>query len=42
MNTYKEIVYMILDEIKAISDDSYFEEEHILFLMNIWRAKILS
>lgn len=41
MNTYKEIVYMILDEIKAVSDDSYFEEEHIVFLMKSWRATLL-
>lgn len=35
-------MYMILDEIKAISDDSYFEEEHIIFLMNLWRSTLLS
>lgn len=41
MNTYKEIIYMILDEVKAVSDDSYFEEEHIIFLMKTWRAALL-
>lgn len=41
MATYKEIVYMILDELKINSDDSYIEEEHVLFLMDKYRALLL-
>ena len=26
----KELVYMILDSVKSISDDSIFNEEHVL------------
>lgn len=35
--TYKEIVYMILDEIKNTSDDSFFTEDHVIFLANKYR-----
>ena len=31
--TYREIVYIILDNLKLASDDSYITEEHILFLI---------
>jgi hypothetical protein len=41
MATYKEIIYMCLDELKINSDDSYFEEEHVLFLMDKFRAFLL-
>lgn len=41
MAQYKEIIYMVLDELKTISDDRYFEEEHILFLMDKYRAFLL-
>lgn len=36
--TYKELVYMCLDEIKLSSDDSYITEDHILFLISKYRA----
>jgi hypothetical protein len=39
--TWGEGVYMVLDELKLVSDDSTFEEEHIIFLMNKYRARIL-
>ena len=41
MATYREIVYMVLDELKVNSDDKYFEEEHVMFLMDKYRAFLL-
>ena len=39
--TYKEIVYMCLDTLKVTSDDSIFNEDHILFLINRYRSILL-
>lgn len=39
--TYRELVYMCLDEIKLASDDSYITEDHILFLISKYRAFLL-
>lgn len=39
--TYAEVVYMILDELKLSSDDSYFNEYHVLTLADKYRAMIL-
>lgn len=39
--TYGEIVYMCLDEIKAMSDDSYVTEDHIVFLISKYRSYLL-
>lgn len=39
--TYAEVVYMILDELKLSSDDSYFNEYHVLMLADKYRAAIL-
>lgn len=39
--TLRELVYIALDELKLSSDDSFFNESHIRFLLNKWRAKIL-
>lgn len=41
MNTYREIVYMVLDQLKIASDDSYITEEHVLYLVSKIRAMIL-
>ena len=41
MNTYRDLVYMVLDELKLVSDDSHFKEEHILFLLNSFRPFLL-
>lgn len=41
MSTYREVIYMVSDEIKASSDDAYFTEEHIMFLLKTYRAFIL-
>lgn len=38
---YKEIVYMIMDSLKLNSDDSEFNEEHILSLMDEFRVLLL-
>lgn len=39
--TYKEVIYIILDEIKGTSDDFIFNEDHILFLIDKYRAFLL-
>ena len=41
MSTFREIGYMIYDELKLSSDDSYFNIDHVYFLMNKWRSFIL-
>lgn len=38
---YKEIVYMVLDELKINSDDSFFTEDHIIFLASKYRNFLL-
>ena len=41
MATLKELTYMVLDELKLSSDDAYFNEEHIAFLIGKYRGFIL-
>ena len=41
MATYRQMIYMILDELKVLSDDSYYTEDHIMFLLNKYRAYLL-
>lgn len=41
MATFGEIVYMCLDILKENSDDSFYTEEHILFLAKKMRALLL-
>lgn len=41
MSKYKELVYMVLDELKLISDDSTFTEDHIIFQLNKYRTMLL-
>lgn len=41
MSTYKEIVYMCLDELKSISDDAYYTQDHIIALADKYRAFLL-
>lgn len=36
--TYREIVYIIQDEMKILSDDSLFETDHFVFMANKYRA----
>lgn len=40
--TYKELVYMTLDALKIHSDDSKFTEDHVIFLLNKYRAFVLN
>lgn len=40
--TYREAIYMVLDMLKIASDDSYWEEEHIVFILNKYRSILLS
>ena len=41
MSTYKELVYMCLDELKLYSDDALYTEEHIIFLLGKYRVFLL-
>ena len=41
MRTYRQLVYLILDELKLMSDDSSFTEDHIIFLLSKYRAFLL-
>lgn len=39
--TYRELVYACLDLLKLTSDDSSFNEEHIMFLLGKYRGMLL-
>lgn len=41
MSTYREIVYSVLDEIKSTNDDSFFTEDHVIFLAGKYRTFLL-
>lgn len=41
MSKYSELVYMVLDEIKGMSDDFSFTEDHIIFLLDKYRGFLL-
>lgn len=41
MSTYREIVYLVLDKLKGLSDDFTFTEDHILFQIVKYRAFLL-
>ena len=41
MYTYNHVVYMILDYLKIASDDAYYTPDHIMFLLNKYRAYVL-
>lgn len=41
MSTYKEIAYMVLDELKSASDDRYYEIEHVVYLLDHYRSLLL-
>jgi hypothetical protein len=38
---WKELVYIVLDELKLVSDDSTFTEDHVMFTLNKYRAFVL-
>ena len=42
MATYGEMIYMCLDVLKEHSDDAYYTEEHIMFLLKKMRALLLN
>lgn len=39
--TWKELVYMVLDELKGMSDDFTFTEDHVAFLCGKYRSLLL-
>lgn len=41
MATYREAVYMVLDFLKLSSDDAYYTEDHVRFLLDKFRAYVL-
>lgn len=41
MSKYRELTYMVLDELKLVSDDAQFNEEHIIFLLDKFRAFLI-
>ena len=41
MATFREMVYMVNDMLKLASDDSFYTEEHIIFLLGKFRALLL-
>lgn len=41
MSTYNELAYMVLDQLKLSSDDSYFNEEHVYFLLGRYRGFLI-
>ena len=41
MATYRELIYICLDEVKQRSDDSFFTEAHVLFLLDTFRKYLL-
>ena len=40
--TYREIIYIIQDEMRILSDDSIFETDHFVFLANKYRALLFN
>lgn len=39
--TYREATYLVLDEVKASADDSFFTEDHVIFLLGKYRTFLL-
>ena len=42
MSTFREIVYMCSDQLKLSSDDTFFTNDHILYLLKKYRGLYLS
>lgn len=42
MTTWRELIYMVLDEVKMSSDDSIYTTDHIKFLLSKYRGYILN
>lgn len=41
MNTYGQVAYMVLDRLKLNSDDSFWEVNHVVYLINKYRSLLL-
>ena len=41
MSTFKELIYIVLDELKGMSDDFDFTEDHVHYLLTKYRAFLL-
>lgn len=41
MATYREISYFVIDQVKAISDDSTITIDHVIFLLNYYRNYLI-
>lgn len=41
MSTYRELIYLVLDELKLVSDDAMFNEEYVMFLLGKFRGMML-
>lgn len=42
MSTFREAIYMVLDLIKSDSDDAFYTEDHVAYLLDKYRAYILT
>lgn len=41
MTTYRQLIYFVLDLLKISGDDSYYTEDHVIFLLDKFRATLL-
>ena len=41
MNTYGQVAYLVLDRLKLNSDDSFWEVNHVVYLINKYRSFLL-
>lgn len=41
MSKYKELVYMVMDQLKLISDDSIITEDHVIYLLSKYRSFLI-
>ena len=41
MKTYRQLVYLVLDELKLMSDDSTYTEDHVISLLSTYRSFLL-
>lgn len=41
MSTYRQLTFLVLDEAKGLSDDFTYTEEHIMFILDKYRAFLL-
>ena len=41
MNTYRDLIYIVLDKLKLTSDDARYKEEHVAYLLDKYRPLLL-